>query len=113
MHTKAMHHFHKRKRVSQKKFEDYPSRKRWIRFLDKMIYLVGVAGPIMTIPQLMKVWIDQSAGDLSLISWFSFLIIALIWTVYGIVHKEKPIIVAHGSWAIMHVFVVIGILLYG
>ena len=108
-----MQHFHQRKRVSQKKLENYPSRKKWIRILDKMIYAVGIAGPIMTIPQLMKVWVDQNAAGLSIISWTSYLIIALIWTVYGIAHKEKPIVVAHGAWAIMHTFIIIGILLYG
>ena len=113
MHTKAMQHFHQRKRKSQKKLENYPSRKRWVRFLDKMIYLVGIAGPVMTIPQLMKVWVDQNAVGLSIISWSAYLVIALIWMVYGMVHKEKPIVVAHGSWAVMHFFIVIGILLYG
>ena len=90
--TRVLHHLHLRKRIHQN-LEQYPHPDKWKNFLDKLIYLVGVSGPIMTLPQLYKIWIEQNASGVSLVSWSWYLIIAFIWSLYGIVHKEKPIIV--------------------
>ena len=77
------------------------------------IYVVGVFGPLMTIPQVIKIWGDKTAAGVSLLSWVSYLFVAVFWVVYGVMHKEKPIIVTYSTWIILEIMVVAGIILYG
>jgi len=110
--TKGLHHFHKRKRKYQKQ-EPYPHPDKLKRFMDKAIYFVAIFGPIMTLPQVAKIWIDKNASGVSILSWGSYLIVGIFWLIYGIMHKEKPIIIANILWIVLEIFIVIGTLIYG
>lgn len=81
--------------------------------MDKAIYVVGSFGLIMTIPQVTKIWIEKNASGVSAISWSAYLITAIFWLIYGIMHKEKPIIFTYSAWIVLEVAIVIGIILYG
>ena len=107
-----VHHYHKRKRI-YRNYEPYPSRKRSKRFMDKIVYLVAILGPIMTIPQFLKVYVEQNVSGLSLISWSSYFLINIVWLCYGILHKEKPIVLAYSAWMIMNGLIALGIVVYG
>ncbi|MDD5193657.1 MAG: PQ-loop domain-containing transporter [Candidatus Nanoarchaeia archaeon] len=109
---KGMYHFHRRKRV-HKKLEKYPSNKRWVSFMDKLIYLVIATGLIMTIPQVCKIWIEKNASGVSIISWSTYLLLSFFWLVYGFIHKEKPIILSNILWILMYIFIILGVWLYG
>ena len=91
------HHYHRRKRIHQG-HEEYPHPDAIKRVMDKMIYFVGVAGPIMTLPQLFKIWVEKNAAGISVISWITYLVLGIFWLSYGIMHKEKPIIVNYILW---------------
>ncbi len=110
--SKGLHHFHQRKRVHQKK-ESYPPPNKWKRFLDKSIYIVGIAGPLMTLPQLFKIWIEKNAAGVSAASWIAYLVCAIFWVIYGVAHKEKPIIFTYATWIFLEILIVIGVFLYG
>lgn len=110
--VEALHHFHRRKRIHQK-HEPYPHPGKGKRFMDRIIYVVGVLGPLMTIPQLTKIWIEKNAVGVSIVSWASYLIIAVFWLIYGVMHKEKPIILTYSFWIILEAAIVVGILMYG
>ena len=107
----ALQHISKRKRISNK-MDEYPSKKFWIRFLDRLLIIVAVIGPIMALPQLLDVYLTHNAENISFISWGSWAFFNLFWLAYGIVHKEKPIIVTYILWFLMNFSVAIGILLY-
>ena len=108
----GLDHFHQRKRIS-KKLEPYPHPEKWKNFLDKSIYFVAITGPIMTIPQLSKIWIEQSAAGVSMITWIAYLVTAIFWLLYGIVHKEKPIIITNTLWIVLDSAVIVGTYIYG
>ena len=110
--TSVTHHIHKRKRIYEKK-EPYPHPKPWKRILDKLIYVVGILGPLFTIPQILKIWVEKNATGISLITWIAYLIGAICFMLYGISHKEKPLIVIYSSLIVVDILVIIGILLYG
>ncbi len=111
-HTEGLHHFHVRKRIHQK-HETYPHPDKWINFMDKAVYVVGAIGPLMTLPQLMKIWVEKNATGVSVASWTGFLLYAIFWLIYGIMHREKPIIFAYILWVTLQALVVIGIIIYG
>ncbi|MBT4446311.1 hypothetical protein HOA92_06525 [archaeon] len=110
--TKGNIHHHLRKRILKNK-ETFPHKNKYKRFLDHIIYAIGVAGPIFTLPQLYKVWIEQNVAGVSLLSWGGFLIIAIVWLLYGIAHKEWPIIVTYSAWIAVEFPLVVGILVFG
>ena len=106
------HHKHLRKRIIKHK-EKFPHQNKYKAFMDKIIFVVGVAGPIMTLPQLYQIWYYQNATGVSLISWFSYLVIATLWLIYSIMHKEWPLIVTNLAWIIIEIPLLIGIILFG
>jgi len=110
MHGGGHHHFF---RIRKKQYQLLPSGDDLRKFLDKTIYLVGLAGPAMTIPQLMTIWGDKNVGGLVLSSWGTYLFVAFFWLTYGILHKVKPIIVVNSCWIVIHSLMVAGLLLYG
>jgi len=109
--TDPIHHFHKRKRIHEK-HEKYPHPQKHKRFIDKAIYFAGILGPIMSIPQIMKVWVERSPQGISVISYSSYAILDLFWIAYGVVHKEKPIVIVYTLWTLINASIVIGTLLY-
>ena len=110
--TEVLHHYHKRKRIHQR-FEPIPHPVKWKRFLDKIIYAVGVAGPVITIPQIIKIWTEKDASGVSEIAWIGYTVLAMIWLLYGIAHKEKPIIVTYSVVIVANGIVSIGAVIYG
>jgi uncharacterized protein with PQ loop repeat len=108
----GLHHFHTRKRIHQK-HEQYPHPDKWKRFMDKAVYAVGALGPLLTVPQLIKIWIDKNAAGVSVVSWSGFILYGFFWLAYGIMHKEKPIIFTYTLWIIFQAFIVIGAVIYG
>lgn len=108
----GLYHIQRRKRIHEQ-HEKFPHPNKWIRLLDNIVLVVGIIGPAMTIPQVLKIWLEQNAAGVSLISWSAYLILDLVWLLYGLVHKVKPIIISYLVWFILEVFLIAGILKYG
>lgn len=84
--------------------------KKFRRFVNRSIYAIGVFGVLVIIPQIMKVWVERDLG-VSLITWIGFFICALFWLLYGLVHKEKPIIYTNMAVLIADLMVISGLIL--
>ena len=108
----VLHHVHKRKQ-EHKIIEPYPHKRPFLRFIDRIIYVVALVGPIMTLPQLYNIWIEKSAEGVSVITWAAYIVVTIFWLMYGVAHKEKPIIFVQIAWLITHTAVVIGTIIYG
>ena len=102
------HHFHIRKRL-----EPYPSKRTLIRALDVVVYVVGILGPLATIPQVIKIYAAQDATGVSVLSWGIYALFDITWIVYAIVHKERPLIICYSLWFFFNVLVTVGALVYG
>ena len=110
--TLGEHHAHIRKRI-YKKYEPFPHPNKLKRFMDKFIYAVALLGPIVTIPQIMKIWLEKNVSGVSLITWTGFLLAAFFWLCYAILHKEKPIMFSSIILIIVDTCVIVGIIFYG
>lgn len=106
------HHIHRRKRI-HKKLEKYPHSNKWIRNFDKFLLVIAVIGPLLTIPQIIKIFTLKNATGVSVISWSLLALFSIPWIIYGFIHKEKPIIVSYILWFILDMVVVFGTLRYG
>ncbi len=111
----GLYHLHRRKRAhdKSKKLEPYPHPHRFKAFIDHTVYCIGVIGPLLGGVQAYKIWSTQDARGVSL-SLFGFnIIFNIIWIMYGVIHKEKPLILMYSLWFIMNTLVTVGALLYG
>ena len=105
-------HIHIRKRIAGRAKHPFPSNKPLVRFMDTVILAVGVIGPLFTLPQLYEIWVQHNAAGVSALSWGGYSFLSAIWLLYGLLHREKPIIVAHSAWLIFNSAVAIGAMLY-
>ncbi|MBD3354842.1 hypothetical protein GF361_02565 [Candidatus Woesearchaeota archaeon] len=97
------HHITKRKKDKDSKHK---------KFVDKFVYVVGVLTPLFTLPQVLKIWMNKSAENISIFTWVPYLLFAFIWLWYGIIHREKPIIFLNLGLVIVDSLVVLGIMIY-
>lgn len=109
--SSGMHHLHTRKRI-YKNLEEYPHPDKWKNIMDKVVYFASFLGIVMTIPQILVVWVQHLTEGISIISWIGYTIIAIVWTIYGFLHKEKPLIIINGMWIILDLLIVLGVLLF-
>jgi MtN3 and saliva related transmembrane protein len=105
-------HLHARKRRSRANLEPYPARSFWMRFLDTIIFIPGVVGPIATIPQILNIYSTHSAGNVSAFTFGTYAVFNLVWIVYGLAHRERPIIIAYCLWFVVNMTVCLGALAY-
>ena len=76
------------------------------------MYGVGIAAPLALVPQILELYTTKSAAGLALPSWLLFIVVNLLWTIYGVVHKDKHIIYANVFMALFNSIVVAGVLMY-
>lgn len=62
--------------------------------IDKFIYIIALFGPIMTLPQIINVWKNQDVSSLSIRTWWAYLVSPSFRLIYGLLHKEKPLIIS-------------------
>ncbi|MFS8158647.1 MAG: hypothetical protein ACMG6E_00270 [Candidatus Roizmanbacteria bacterium] len=93
-----IHHHHKAKEKPHDK-------------LDRFMYTLAFVGPIMTIPQITQIWVDGKFEGVSLLSWSTYLCLSAIWMWYGIVRKEKPLILSNLLYLVVNIIVVSGLVI--
>lgn len=80
-------------------------------FINKGVYCVGFLGILVILPQTFNIWISKNTSGVSLITWLGFLVGSLFWLFYGIIHKEKPIILTNLAVILMDITVIGGLIL--
>ena len=98
----GFHHLQKRKRV----------RGHRLSFLDRIIYCAAILSPLALVPQVVTIFTTHNASSFYLPTWLLFSVINCLWIVYGIQHRERPIVLTNMLLALLNFIIVIGILLY-
>jgi len=104
-------HLHARQRIF-KHLEPFPARTALKRFLDYLMYAVGIVAPLAILPQIFQIYSTKSGAGVSLSTWAILGCINILWAIYGVVHKEKQIIFANVLIALCDLIIVIGVLRY-
>ena len=79
--------------------------------LDKLTYVSGVLLPILTLPQAYAVLVDKATDGVSLITWGFYLVSSSLFAIFGVVHKEKLLMVTYIPFVIVEAAIVVGILI--
>ncbi|MFC1705113.1 PQ-loop domain-containing transporter [Nanoarchaeota archaeon] len=104
-------HMHKRKIVCEKT-EKYPHPHKGVRFLDNLLLVIAIIGPLANLPQILRIFSLKNAMGVSVWTFSLYALFDFPWIAYGIVHKEKPIIIAYSLWLITNLIVITGALIY-
>jgi uncharacterized protein with PQ loop repeat len=81
--------------------------------LEKVLRGLSVFTMLMTVPQVLAVWIGRDAGGVSLVSWISYLVAACLWFVYGLQKRDKTIYLACIGWVVLDAAIVAGVIIHG
>ena len=80
--------------------------------IKRSVLVIAVIEPLMTLPQVYQIWILKKAEGVSGLTWGLYLIAAVIWLLYGLQLKDKPIIISSVLWLFFESAVVIGTIIY-
>lgn len=97
----AIHHLTHKRSVTRKTLD----------MIDRLAYLMGIVTVAVNMPQLVTVWTAPDIGGVSLVSWTGFFLGSAFWLVYGLLHRQKPIIVINAMLMTVQALIVAGILL--
>ena len=81
--------------------------------LRRLLGGMSVFTMLMTIPQVLAVWVGQQAGGVSILSWSAYLASAVLWLWFGIRQRDKNIYLPCVGWITMDAAVIVGAVVYG
>jgi uncharacterized protein with PQ loop repeat len=81
--------------------------------LERVLRGLSVFTMLMTVPQVLTVWIGRDAAGVSLVSWLSYLVAACLWFIYGFQKRDKTIYLACVGWIVLDAAIVAGVLVHG
>jgi uncharacterized protein with PQ loop repeat len=84
-----------------------------IVIVDRVMYFMAIAMPILTSSQVLKIWVYKKADGVSMLAWAAYAVNSLLWIYYGKLHKKVPIIFTNLICFVINVMVVIGTIIYG
>lgn len=109
---KGLHHINMRKRRAPG-HEPYPARTVWLKLLDQLVLTIGIVGPLTSIPQALKIYLTHDATGVSTLAWLLPGVCDVVWIIYGLAHRDRPIVVAYTLWFFVNMLVAVGALIYG
>ena len=67
---------------------------------------------VMTVPQVLTIWISHRAAGISMLSWGAYLFSAFVWLWYGFQKRDKNIYLPCIGWIVLDSAVIVGALIY-
>jgi len=67
---------------------------------------------LMTVPQVLTIWVGHVAAGVSVLSWSAYLLSAILWFWFGIQKGDKNIYLPCIGWIGLDAAVIVGAFLY-
>jgi uncharacterized protein with PQ loop repeat len=74
---------------------------------------MSIATLLMTIPQVLTIWVGRQAAGVSVLSWSAYLASAVVWFWYGLSRRDRNIYLPCIGWILLDAAVIAGALVYG
>ena len=68
---------------------------------------------LMTLPQVLTIWVGREAAGVSVLSWSAYLLSAILWFWFGIMKRDRNIYLPCIGWIGLNGAVVAGAIVYG
>ncbi len=96
----------------KKKPASTPSKTRLLVYYERYMLVMGVFGQLLFYMQGAKIFLTKSANDVSIIGFSLGLVSVSSWLVYGILIKNRVLIVSNTFAVAGALLVVVGVLIY-
>jgi uncharacterized protein with PQ loop repeat len=67
---------------------------------------------LMTVPQVLTIWVGHQAAGVSVVSWSAYLLSAILWFWYGLQKRDRNIYLPCIGWATLDTAVIVGAVIY-
>lgn len=81
--------------------------------IKRLLGSLSIFTMVMTIPQVLTIWIRHQAAGVSMLSWGAYLLSAGVWLWYGVRKRDKNIYLPCLGWILLDAAVIVGTLAYG
>ena len=81
-------------------------------FFDDGMYLVALITPVLTVPQLLLIYVQHQTSGVSVLTWGAYAAMSGIWLIYGLLHRQKPLILSQVCLFVLDFGVVLGIFIF-
>ena len=68
---------------------------------------------IMTVPQVLTIWVGHQAAGVSILSWSAYLVSAVLWLLFGLRQNDRNIYLPCLGWIALDGAVIVGAVVYG
>jgi uncharacterized protein with PQ loop repeat len=68
---------------------------------------------LMTIPQVLTIWVGHQAAGVSIFTWSAYLVSAILWFWFGVHKQDKNIYLPCIGWMALDIAVIVGAVIYG
>jgi MtN3 and saliva related transmembrane protein len=92
---------------------EVPAKPKFLIRYERYMLVVGVLGQLLFYSQGIKIFLTKSASDVSILGFLFGLVSVSSWLIYGILIKNKVLIVSNAVAVIGALLVVIGVYIHG
>jgi uncharacterized protein with PQ loop repeat len=83
------------------------------KVMGRLLGSMSIFTMLMTLPQVLTIWVSHQAAGVSLLSWSAYLVSAVLWFWHGLRTQDKNIYLACVGWIVLDAAVVVGVLVHG
>jgi uncharacterized protein with PQ loop repeat len=80
--------------------------------LSRVLGGMSVFTMLMTVPQVLTIWVGHQAAGVSVVSWSAYLLSAILWFWYGLQKRDKNIYLPCVGWVGLDTAVIVGAVIY-
>ncbi len=81
--------------------------------MQRLLGSLSIVTMLMTIPQVLTIWLSRQAAGVSLLSWSAYLVSALVWLWYGLKKRDPNIYLPCIGWIVLDSAILAGAIIYG
>jgi uncharacterized protein with PQ loop repeat len=83
------------------------------KLVRKLLGGMSIFTLLMTVPQVLTIWVGKQAAGVSAWSWGAYLLSALLWFWFGLLKHDKNIYLPCIGWIVLNSAVIAGAIVYG
>lgn len=80
--------------------------------MSRLLGAMSVFTMLMTVPQVLTIWVGHQAAGVSVVSWSAYLLSAVLWLWYGFQKRDKNIYLPCVGWIGLDTAVIVGAVIY-
>lgn len=85
--------------------------KKYAKTMDHYAFLMGFVAVAVNVPQLVDVYTRKDVSGVSVVSWAGFLLGAVFWLFYGLLHRARTLVVINAMLIVVQSLIVFRLLL--